>query len=49
MVGVAGEGVTSLLGGGLLALGLEGRGNGVGGALEGVTSTLSVGLLVLGL
>lgn len=46
---VASEGVTHLLGGGLLALGLEGRAGRVTGTLDLVTEVLGGRLLGIGL
>lgn len=46
---VARDGVADLLGGGLLLLGLDGRGNGVGLALDEVAGLLEVRLLGVGL
>lgn len=49
LVRVAGEGITHLLGGGLLALGLNRGSHGVSGSLELVTEMLGGGLLGIGL
>jgi len=46
---VARDGVTDLLGGALLLLGLDGGGDRVGGTLDGVAGLLEVRLLRVGL